>query len=289
MPLGTFLRPVINKLDDVAPSMLRGARAPKPVIHEAPVAPKPVGHAPEPVKPVGTNAVHNAEGRLVSVTARDGKLINSAALKGDTELAASVVTKNSTILSKMKTLAAKNPGTTLAGALAATIGVAGLASAYDSFIKNNNVKLTITSSLSGPNPGDVIINYNPSTTIVDGDNITIVGSNFVLNDGTSLNGKQFPVSSIKSDTSVIINIPNIKLYATSGTLTLQTTYSNRIWSTVQKGVDTVESAATNVSSGVLSTVSKMLSPYMKYIQIFCCIFCYLIIFSIFWKIYSLFR
>jgi hypothetical protein len=231
---------------------------------------------------------YDSNGNITSFKGRDGHLTDATSIKNDTEVAAAAGTKNSEAMSTVKDWMNKNPGTTMAVALGSIVGVAGMAYAWQQYQANNNKTLTITSSKAGSNSGDVVITYSPNTTIRTDDKITLVNTNFVLNDGSSPNNQQFPVVSIQSDTTVTINIPNIQTYANSGTFTLQTTLSNQVWGNIAGTAGSISSGVFDTVGAIFSPITNFLKPYMLYLEIFCAIICCLIITMIFWKIYKMF-
>jgi len=236
------------------------------------------------------NSVSNydANGNITSFKGRDGHITDATSVAHDTEVAAAAGTKNSGAMNTVKDWMSKNPGTTMTVALGSIVGIAGMAYAWQQYQSNNNKTLTIISSTAGTNSGDVVITYSPNTTIVADDSITLINTNFVLNDGSSPNGKQFPVASIQSGTTVTINIPNIQTYANSGTFTLQTTLSNQVWGDISGAAGSISSGVFNTVGALLSPITNFFKPYMTYLEIFCAIICCLIISMIFWKIYNMF-
>jgi len=236
-----------------------------------------------------TVAKYDSDGNLTSFKNPTGHITDSNSIANDTAAAEAVGTKDTSTLGKVKDWMSKNPGTTIATAMATLLGVAGMAYAYQQYQANNNKTLTIVSSSAGTNSGDVNITYSPNTTIVADDKITLGTTNFTLSDGSSPTGQQFSVIGIISDTQITINIPNIQNYATSGTFTLQTTMSNQIWGGLANllGVQTACSY-TGLGSTIICPILNLIKPYMTYLEIFCGVICCLILTMIFYKIFHMF-
>jgi len=177
--------------------------------------------------------------------------------------------------------------------------------AIEEFNKNNNKKVGIIKSyayskmdnyLFTQDTQDIVIEFSPEATIVDGDKVNITNTNFVPN----LNGNEFKVKTILSNKSIVITVPKITTYATKGNLTIKTTQENHIINTFKEGsektgkvvgtvigtaVETVGGTVVGTSSGLLK---GLLGDYYDYALYIIYIIIALIILGSIYKLYKLF-
>jgi len=195
---------------------------------------------------------------IINTTEKDvGKVTENASILAEAELKQ---TTNPTLLQKMQKFVLENPGTTLGAGFAIALGSYGLATALQSYTDSNEQKVQITCSfstnnnptsyLSCPNSSnaaqyyssestnDVVIRFYPSLKIVEGDSITLLGANF----SPSIDGIPINVKTIISPSCIIINMPNIKTFANTGSFTLHTSTSARI-------LDQASTAIKNTGAG----------------------------------------
>lgn len=242
--------------------------------------------------------IKNSNAKETEITLPDGKKINSKNLESEAgDIDNLKNTKDETIAGKLKKLIEDNPGTTLAAALVAAIGITGFAMAYQSYAENNNKVCNITNSYatSGGSPGDTTIIYSQPTDIVNGDSITLSGTTFRTNNssnGESPDGKDIAVIKIVSKNEIVINIPNITQYTKQGTFTLHTTYANRQLDQVGDVAKGITGGAIDIATKaldpILGPIKKALAPYINILKIVCIVICALILLGILWKIYSFF-
>jgi hypothetical protein len=222
---------------------------------------------------LATTIAKNAE--TAAAAAKNADTAAAAAKNADT--AATAAKNADTVTGKITTKQA-------IGAAALTIGVAGGVVATTSFNNNSNKLLTIVSMKAGINSGDIIITYSPEATFVDNDSVLFHETTGMV---PSHINEQFPVLKIISTTQISINIPDVTVYATTGTVELKTTMDNRIEQTAKNGTTVVTSVGAGVGSGILSQTSQIFGPYLIYIQSICGLICCLFIIFMIWKIYSM--
>jgi hypothetical protein len=220
----------------------------------------------------------------------------------DVENAEKALQKNSKIVAWMK----KNPGKTALAAAAAILGAVGLAYATKSFESNKDKQLGIIKMEPAGSSSTVLITYNQDAVFVKNDKIEFSDSNMI----PPHKGDQFDVVQIINKTSITVNIPDIMVYATSGTIILKTTVENRIADTVENGTkETGELLKTGVgaAAGVIGSVAGVagglagnvlgpvwdsvkgvVGPYLLYAEGCCALICCFILIMIIWKIVSMF-
>lgn len=141
--------------------------------------------------------------------------------------------------------AQKNPKLLVGGVAAAS--VAGLAT--QTFLKNNNKKLTIARIENAPTAGDVQITFLEGTRFSEKDQIDISGTDSVPSiDGTA------EIARVLSGTQVVIKQQALTVSGTKGRAVLKTSFENVLNSTVQ---DAVSHAVTGASGVVSSAVSGL--------------------------------
>ena len=195
------------------------------------------------------------------------------------------LSKNSKIIDWMK----KNPGTTVGAAAAAVFGAASIVTASEDYDEYNNKIFTIVSMKPDKNSCGVIINYTPEAKFIFGDKIQIQQTNMIPSHENDI----LSVLTFPSSTSITVNIPDIKTYATSGTIMLKTTMTGRALNATGENVAVVTGKVGEVVSNspiqtiidyFKSLLYNFFGPYLKLIQGCCLCFCCLIIFSICYKI-----
>jgi hypothetical protein len=207
------------------------------------------------------------------------------------ETAAKEIADNPGLLSKMAKIMKKNPGKTLAAALVISLGTAGLILAQESFNANNNKKLGIIKSYKTKDgdKGDITIEYTPDAEFVDGDKVELTSTDFV----EPHTGQEIPVKKILSKNSIIINVPDITTYATSGTVTLHTTLANRMADQAEKAAEATAKLADKATGGILSgTMNKLkdaLGSAFGAAKGCCGVVCCLICLAIMYKLFSMFK
>ena len=199
------------------------------------------------------------------------------------------LSKNSKIIDWMK----KNPGSTVGAAAAAVFGVATVAAASQDYDDYNNKVLTIVSMQPDKNSSGVIINYKPEAKFIYGDKIQIQQTNMIPSHENDI----LSVLTFPSSTSIVVNIPDIKTYATSGSFILKTTMTGRVLNSTGENAAVVTGKVGEVVSNspiqtiidyFKSLLYNFFGPYLKLIQGCCLCFCCLIIFSICYKIIRIF-
>jgi len=199
------------------------------------------------------------------------------------------LSKNSKIIDWIK----KNPGSTVGAAAASVFGAAAVSVASQDYDDNNNKILTIVSMSQDKNSNGVIINYTPEAKFIYGDKIEIQQSNMIPSHENDI----FIVNTFPTSTSITVNIPDIKTYATSGTIILKTTMTGRV---LNSSGELAATAGGNINEAVSnspiqtiidyfkSLLYNIFGPYLKLFQGCCLCICCLIILIIFYKIIKIF-
>ena len=211
------------------------------------------------------------------------------------------VGKNRKIMDWMK----KNPGKTVAAAGVAVFGATLLGLGIDRFAENNNKPLTIVKMEDVDKVTDkpltdftatndkVLITFDPSTKLADGDKIEVADTNMEPN----FKGKEFSVDEIVSDTQIKVTFKEIKKYASNGTVILKTTFDNCIAQTSKETGETITEGVSSITGGVMDTLfdgplkplKEFYEKSKKIINIACFACCYLICMGIVYKVFRMFR
>jgi hypothetical protein len=295
----------VNKVDDAADAAKAAdkAAAAAKAADKAGDAAKKADDAADAAKKAdaAANAAKKADDAADAAKKADDAA-DAAKKADDVENAEKALQKNSKIVAWMK----KNPGKTALAAAAAILGAVGLAYATKSFESNKDKQLGIIKMEPAGSSSTVLITYNQDAVFVKNDKIEFSDSNMI----PPHKGDQFDVVQIINKTSITVNIPDIMVYATSGTIILKTTVENRIADTVENGTkETGELLKTGVgaAAGVIGSVAGVagglagnvlgpvwdsvkgvVGPYLLYAEGCCALICCFILIMIIWKIVSMF-